>query len=173
MSQSQAFPVRSTTGAAILLASIIAGCSPSTGETGSEPLSPSASRALATASPSASRASATPSPSLGLASTNAPARVAPTGAVQVELAGPPPHYKPTELTAKAGEVAFFLHNTSHGTHTMAIGPVLYQRLVASASVGSGQAATFTVHDLPSGRYIFWCTIDDHAAEGMVGTLTVE
>jgi plastocyanin len=124
-------------------------------------------------SPSAGRAPATPSPSVGLASTNAPATAAPAGAVEVQLAGPPPHFEPKNLTAKAGDVTFFLHNTSLGTHTMAIGPVLYRRLVVSASVGSGQASTFTVQGLPSGHYIFWCTIDDHAAEGMVGTLTVE
>lgn len=88
------------------------------------------------------------------------------------MAGPPPHYVPSDLTAKAGDVVFFVTNTSHGTHTLAIGRVMGTSLATSRAVLVGHAAAFTVHGLHAGDYLIWCTIDDHAAEGMVGTLTV-
>jgi plastocyanin len=91
----------------------------------------------------------------------------------VRLAGPPPHYEPAVLSARAGDSVFFLDNVSQGTHTLAIGSALNHVLVVSGSVASGQAAVFTVHGLRPGHYVIWCSIDDHAAEGMVGTLTVK
>ena len=42
----------------------------------------------------------------------------------------------------------------------------------SEKVRYHQAATFTVAALPAGTYFIWCTIENHAAEGMTGTLTV-
>ena len=74
--------------------------------------------------------------------------------------------------APAGDLVFFLHNKSKGIHTLAIGRELHKPLVASSPVPQGQTAVFTVHGLEAGHYVIWCTIDDHAAEGMVGTLTL-
>jgi uncharacterized cupredoxin-like copper-binding protein len=45
-------------------------------------------------------------------------------------------------------------------------------LAASATVRYRQAATFTVEGLQAGTYFIWCTVENHAAEGMSGTLTV-
>jgi plastocyanin len=101
------------------------------------------------------------------------ASAAPVGAITLEFAGPPPHYVPNSLTGTAGDLVFFLKNTSEGIHTLAIGRVLYKPLATSDIVPKGQAAVFKVHGLRAGVYIIWCTIDDHAAEGMVGTLTVK
>jgi len=98
------------------------------------------------------------------------------------MQGPPPHYVPDHLTATAGDLVFFLNNVSHGTHTLAIGPpsalqgpVLNIRsfLTVSDSVVPGRSAAFSVHGLHAGSYAIWCTIDGHAEEGMVGTLTVK
>lgn len=115
---------------------------------------------------------ATPSPTAGPTSTTVRATAAPVGAIRVQLAGPPPHYEPASLSAKAGDVVFFLDNTSLGTHTLAIGTALYHPLVVSGSVAKGESAVFTVRGLRAGSYIIFCTIDNHAAEGMVGTLIV-
>jgi plastocyanin len=167
MSRSQQFPRRSATTAVIFFA-VITGCSPTAIGSGSPLTPPTASLAIKTPSPSP-----TSSPPEGLASTDAPATEAPAGAVRVQLAGPPPHFEPADLTATAGDVDFFLDNTSIGTHTLAIGPALNERLVVSRAVLSGQAAVFTVHALKRGQYMIWCTIDGHAAEGMVGTLNVK
>ena len=124
-------------------------------------------------SPSASSAPAIPSSTLGPVSTTVPATAAPAGAVHVQLAGPPSHFEPADLTATAGDVAFFLDNISPGVHSMAIGPALHESLAVSANVLNGRAAVFTVNGLQAGHYVIWCTVDNHAAEGMVGTLIVK
>jgi uncharacterized cupredoxin-like copper-binding protein len=41
------------------------------------------------------------------------------------------------------------------------------------SVRVNHSAVFTVHGLDAGEYVIWCDVDNHAAEGMVGTLTVD
>lgn len=123
-----------------------------------------------TASPSASSAPAIPSSTSGPTSTTFPAAAAPAGAVQVHLAGPPGHFEPAALTVTAGDVAFYLDNISPGVHSMAIGRALHDSLAESANVLNGRAAVFTVSGLQAGQYVFWCTVSNHAAEGMVGTL---
>jgi plastocyanin len=144
------------TGAAVILAAAGA-CAGSSGAASGPSLSPTPS--------------ATPAPEV--TSTTNPASAAPAGAIALELAGPPPHFVPTTLTGTAGNLVFFLKNTSEGIHTLAIGRVLYKPLAISAIVPKGQAAVFKVHGLRAGAYVTWCTIDDHAAEGMVGTLTLK
>ncbi len=89
------------------------------------------------------------------------------------MAGPPPHFVPADLIAPAGDLVFFLHNKSKGIHTLAIGRELHKPIVSSSSVPQGHAAVFTVHGLRAGDYVIWCTIDDHANEGMVGTLILK
>ena len=120
-----------------------------------------------------SAAANSPSPSAELTSTTEPATAAPPGAITVEASGPPPRFTPKDLTVDAGDVVFFYTNVSHGTHTLAIGRSLQAKLTRSDSVRGGQAVTLTVHGLRPGAYVIWCTIGDHAAEGMVGTLTVK
>lgn len=119
---------------------------------------------------SASANIATPTPEVS--SSTEPAASPPAGAITVELAGPPPHFVPADLSVPAGDLVFFLHNRSPGIHTLAIGHELHKILAASSNVTPGKAAAFTVHGLAAGQYVIWCTIDGHAEEGMVGTLTV-
>jgi uncharacterized cupredoxin-like copper-binding protein len=82
----------------------------------------------------------------------------------------------------AGDNVFFLVNASQGTHDLTIGPLSSIQgtawhknnfLASSATVAPGQSAAFSVHGLKPGRYAFWCTIDDHAEEGMFGTISVK
>ncbi len=115
------------------------------------------------------QATATP----GISASTEPAASPPAGAITVEMAGPPPHFVPAAITAPAGDLVFFLHNRSQGIHTLAIGRELHKALAASGSVTQGKAAVFTVKGLRAGDYIIWCTIDGHAEEGMVGTLTLK
>ncbi len=150
------------TSAAIVLASLMAACSPAASGSASQLPSPTPSVSLAT-----------PSPTAGPTSSTVPASAAPAGSIQVRLAGPPPHYEPAALTAPAGDIVFYLYNESLGIHNLAIGPALGQFLAVSANVEKDKAAVYTVRGLPPGRYMTWCTIDGHAAEGMVGTLTVK
>jgi uncharacterized cupredoxin-like copper-binding protein len=90
------------------------------------------------------------------------------------MTGPPPRFVPDSLTVAAGQDAvFFLTNHSHGVHTFALGPSRdAPPLAGSTGVLLGDSALFTVHGLKPGAYVFWCTVDDHANEGMVGALTV-
>jgi uncharacterized cupredoxin-like copper-binding protein len=55
---------------------------------------------------------------------------------------------------------------------MLIGPEVGQPIVKSDRVKPGNAAAFTVEDLPVGEYAIWCTLNNHYNLGMVGTLTV-
>ena len=96
------------------------------------------------------------------------------------MAGPPPHYVPAELVVPSGDVVFFVSNTSLGNHNIAIatGPLEFTNdrvtnvpSVLSGIVLSGHKATFSIEAIPPGSYVFWCTLSDHAAEGMHGTLT--
>ncbi len=90
------------------------------------------------------------------------------------MTGPPPRFVPDSLTVASGQDAvFFLTNHSHGVHTFTLGPSrTAPPLAGSTGVLLGHSALFSVHGLKPGAYVFWCTVDDHANEGMVGTLTV-
>jgi plastocyanin len=159
---------------------VIAGCTqnaaaPTDSETTAPPSSPPIGGATASAAPDATRPQPEFSSSMG-SSTSAPA-----GAVTVEMLGPPPHYMPVGVSAAAADVTFFLTNRSVGVHTFAIGRgpldfvgeyVRTTPLAASEAVNAGRSVTFTVYMLPAGTYAIWCTIGNHAFEGMKGTLTV-
>src|SRR5437762_10860353 len=164
-------------GSFMLVLSSCSGATPSAEATspgGSAPL-------IETGGPGATHAAATPAATPEFNSSTVAATSAPDGAVTVEMAGPPPHYVPRMVIAKAGDVVIYLDNTSQGIHTLAIDrvPLHYNGdrvtnvpLVVSDAVRYRSAATFTVEDLPAGTYYIWCTIDNHAAEGMTGTLTL-
>jgi uncharacterized cupredoxin-like copper-binding protein len=104
---------------------------------------------------------------------------APPGSVRVDLTVKPFRFMPDQLTVPAGDVVFFLVNAtpegSPGTHALSIGTASREEVAAaSGSVAPGESASFTVMGLKSGdKFIIWCPIEPHAAQGMVGTLTVE
>ena len=142
----------------------MAGCSAAPIDSGSVVASPSVA---VSPSPPASA-----SPASDLDSTTVGASAAPAGSILVGMAGPPPHYTPKSLSATAGDVVFFLDNGSRSTHTLAIGQRLYAPMAVSLAIGVDHSAVFTVSGLAAGRYVIWCTVSNHAAEGMTGTLTV-
>jgi plastocyanin len=159
---------------------VVAACTqnaagPRDSETTAPPSSPPTGGATASAAPDATRPQPEFSSSMGSATS------APAGAVTVEMLGPPPHYMPVGVKAAAGDVTFFVTNRSVGVHTFAIGRgpldfvgeyVRNVPLAASDAVNAGKSVTFTVYGLPAGTYAIWCTIGNHAFEGMKGTLTV-
>jgi plastocyanin len=166
--------VKSTLGGSLVV--ILAACSgapPSTAPTAPNGASPAPS-SIPTAPPSAS-----PAPEFSSSTTSATA--APDGAVTVELAGPPGQFVPRMVTANAGDVVFFLSNTSQGVHSMAIDRVAVTfdgdrvtnvPVAESTFVRHGTSSIFAVDGLPAGTYFFWCAVDNHASEGMTGTLIV-
>lgn len=144
--------------------------------------SPSAVAATSPAATPGPTSAAASIPTLG--STTEQASQAPTGAIPIRLTvtNGNPRFEPDHLTAKAGTVAFFLENVpgviGAPDHNMRIGPAIGQVLASTPSIRAKEMVTFTVKDLAPGTYVFWCAILEfdgkttHAAEGMVGTLTV-
>jgi uncharacterized cupredoxin-like copper-binding protein len=44
-------------------------------------------------------------------------------------------------------------------------------IARSSLVQSGDTSTFTIDNLPAGKYVFYCDVPGHRAAGMEGTLT--
>ena len=130
------------------------------------------------ASTSSSTPASTPSVAAsasGLSATTTPARAAPEGAISVSMTSF--IFMPMSLTAKAGTVAFFLRDDDPDSapatsHNLVIGPDQAHPLAVSGYVAKGQPAVFTVDSIAAGRYVIWCSVPNHANNGMVGTLTV-
>lgn len=137
-------------------------------------LTPQASISLVAPTPSAlASPSPTINPSSGVSSTTSTALVGPEGSIRDEMYAL--EYHPGTITAPAGTLVIFLVNPadkSLGSHSMAIGTRVGQVIASSGVVPLGSSAIFTVNGLPPGHYTLWCTVDDHAAEGMVGDLTI-
>jgi uncharacterized cupredoxin-like copper-binding protein len=117
------------------------------------------------------------SPTPVLASTTEVTVEQPAAAILLEMTGPPPRFVPNKLSAHAGDVVFFLKNTSpardeHGKHDLAIGRDRDHPLAVSDLLDGGRSAIFTVHGLEAGTYVIWCTFPGHAGLGQVGTLAI-
>jgi plastocyanin len=137
--------------------------------------SPTRSEAVFGNPPKASASPPTPTASspTGVTSTSISARVGPKGSIRDEMYAVA--YHPVNITVRSGTVSIFLVNPagkSLSGHAMVIGTAVHQTITASGYVSIGQSAVFTVRGLPPGTYVFWCPVDNHADEGMVGTLTI-
>lgn len=163
----------------ILLAVVFAtgGCGSSGASTVTDaiPATVPPSSGAASASPPAPTPDPTPDPTL--ASTSEEASEAPPDAISIDMGVfGPPRFGPDQVTARAGEVVFFLENVGdqcEGYHDFVVGPALYQGLARSSTIKGGESVIFTIEDLPAGTYAFWCEVEQHASLGMVGTLTVD
>ena len=106
---------------------------------------------------------------------------APAGAIDI-LMTCCPSFEPTDVTAEAGDVVFFLRNDKGdglaAVHNFFLGTdVDAPPLAASPTLMHGESLVFTVYGLEAGTYTYWCTIPapdgrPHSAFGMIGTLTV-
>jgi plastocyanin len=74
------------------------------------------------------------------------------------------------LSAPAGEVTFVLTNASSVPHDLSIEKG-DEDLGATEVISGGATAELTVN-LEPGTYEFYCSVGDHEASGMKGTLTV-
>jgi len=78
-------------------------------------------------------------------------------------------------TFAAGTVHFNVYNYDQDPHTLAIETSAGQQIGGTVSVPAGHTTTpvpLTV-DLPPGTYILFCTLPNHAAEGMETTIVVK
>jgi plastocyanin len=94
----------------------------------------------------------------------------PAGAITVKLTD----YKfgPSELTAPAGKVVFYLVNSGTTAHDMAIRDTSKKQLALSEVVAPGDSKVFTVDNIAAGSYVIFCSQTGHEANGMIGKLTV-
>ncbi len=81
-------------------------------------------------------------------------------------------FKPKDISVSAGKVVFFLVNSGPAAHDMVIADSTGKSAARSSLVQSGDTFTFTVDNLPAGKYVFFCDVPGHRAAGMEGTLTV-
>lgn len=79
---------------------------------------------------------------------------------------------PKNHAAKAGKLRITVANKGHETHALSIeGANGKGKDAESGSIQPGQTRTMTV-TLKPGTYEWYCPVDDHKKEGMVGSLTV-
>ena len=81
-------------------------------------------------------------------------------------------FDPSSITVKNGSVTFWLVNSGTTAHDMAIRDNSGKTIATSELVSAGDSVAFTVNNLESGTYTFYCTQPGHEASGMKGTLTV-
>jgi hypothetical protein len=70
-----------------------------------------------------------------------------------------------------GVVAFAMHNFGQDPHDLAVRR-LGQRYGRAAELLPGHSATLRVHLTKRGRYTVYCTLADHAAQGMKAVIRV-
>lgn len=82
------------------------------------------------------------------------------------------YYTPNVIEAKAGETITVVVENVEGLHDF----VIDELDVATEQVSGGESvtATFTIPEDASGtEYEFYCSVGNHRAQGMVGTLIVK
>jgi plastocyanin len=80
-----------------------------------------------------------------------------------------------ERTLAAGTIHFNVYNFDQDPHTFAVEDSNGQQVgstIAIAAGNPGTPVTLTV-DLPPGTYTLYCTLPQHAAEGMQTTIVVK
>jgi plastocyanin len=106
-------------------------------------------------------------------STPAPASTATSGGATLALAADPSGqlaYDKTSLTAKAGQVTIDFANKSQVPHNVTIEQGKTEAGATDTIQGSKTSKAFT---LKKGSYTFYCSVGNHEAAGMKGTLTVQ
>jgi uncharacterized cupredoxin-like copper-binding protein len=81
-------------------------------------------------------------------------------------------FKPKDISVSSGKVVFFLINSGPSAHDMLIADSTGTTVARSSLVQSGDTFTFTVNNIAAGKYVFYCDVPGHRAQGMEGTLTV-
>jgi uncharacterized cupredoxin-like copper-binding protein len=95
---------------------------------------------------------------------------APAGSTQLTLMDF--NFKPKDVTVSSGKVVFFLVNSGPAAHDMVIADSTGKAVARSSLVQSGDTFTFTVANIAAGKYVFYCDVPGHRAQGMEGNLTV-
>jgi plastocyanin len=97
------------------------------------------------------------------------------GGQTIKLAADPNQiaYDTKSLSAKAGNVAIDFNNPSTALpHDVCVQTSSGQNLGCSQQV-TNSSSTLDLSNVKAGKYTFYCSVDNHQAAGMEGTLTVK
>lgn len=78
------------------------------------------------------------------------------------------YYKPNLISVKKGDTVLVTINSVDMLHDF----VIDELNVQSAKVSDGKSATVEFVASQAGEFTFYCSVGDHRAQGMVGTLIV-
>lgn len=79
------------------------------------------------------------------------------------------YYKPNEITVKAGQKVTIEFSAKGMMHDF----VIDELGVKTPVIQAGKTATVEFTPMQPGEYTFYCSVGDHRAKGMEGTLIVE
>ena len=86
-------------------------------------------------------------------------------------------FTPSTLSLPAGKVVLFLANPSTETHDFSLRepsrPSFVNVVAVTGRIDPGKSVLITIDSLPAGVYRATCTVEDHAARGMVADVTVK
>lgn len=87
----------------------------------------------------------------------------------IEVEGGAFYYEPNEIRVKAGEEVTIKLNSVDMMHDF----VIDELNVSSEVIPGGESTTVTFTPTEAGEYEFYCSVGEHRANGMFGTLIVE
>lgn len=105
-----------------------------------------------------------------LASCGGSAPAQPAGSIKVTMTEF--HFDPSTISTPPGKVVFFLVNGGNSSHDLVIRDAGGNRVNGSELISAGDSIAFTVDNLGSGTYSYFCDQPGHESSGMKGTLTV-
>lgn len=127
--------------------------------------------AAAAAQAHQAQASATTGTTTTSTTSTTPAPAGPKTTLQLAANPTTIAYETTKLSAKAGQVTIDFDNPSAVTHDVCLEDSSGGQVGCSATIS--QSKTTLTEGLQSGSYTFYCSVDNHRAIGMEGTLTVK
>lgn len=89
--------------------------------------------------------------------------------VEITVEGSPFKFIPNEIKAKKGDTVKVTFKNTGGFHNF----MLSDFTVATKELQAGQEETVEFVADKTGTFEFYCSVGDHKAKGMVGTLVVE
>jgi plastocyanin len=82
-------------------------------------------------------------------------------------------FAPSTISAPSGKVVFFLVNAGNGTsHDMIIRDSSNNKIAGSELISAGDSFVFSVAQISTGTYTYFCDQAGHESSGMHGILTV-
>ena len=88
---------------------------------------------------------------------------------EFSVTGSPFKFDPKEIKVKKGDKVKITFKNASGTHSFVIDELNVKTAVLNA--GAQESVEFTADK--AGRFEYYCSVGNHKAMGMVGTLTVE